>query len=238
MAQPTYNYIDYIYTALRADDSRLSLVIFTNDPNAPEKIGGKQVAYIIYVEGLTSTPSAQITLRWVSKIEKSLCPNTHLIHDSGGEFISKTSQNDFRKRKLFTHQIPPAGGAYCNPLDNTFHHDMKHHYYPKPRTCHTDMLKAMAEAYYEVPSTNIQHYFRHCRIIGKPMTRTHTTHLLNEGYRPGRGHAEIHRLCRNAYAAWQKNIRFVNSNVRPNAADLIIPDDHLDGVYWHPHCNN
>ncbi len=238
MNQPTYDYIDLMYTALVADGSQLPPVIFTNDPNVPQHVEGTQVASVIYIPTLSSTPSANITTCWLDTVSEYLEDEPHLIHDSGGEFVSKVSQAAFRDIDIHSHQIPAAGGAYLNPCDNNFHHNMKQHYYAKRYRTHAEMLRGMIDAYYEVADKNIQHYFKHTRIIGKIVTKHHIAHLLSEGYHPGKAHEEVHLRCIGAYAAWKKNICHLNNNTHPKKHFECIQDTSTGGVYWYPSCRN
>jgi hypothetical protein len=134
--------------------------------------------------------------------------------------------------------VPAGRGAFLNPCDNSFHHDMKHHFYQTKRTTHADMLRAMISLYYTVKEKNIEHYFEHTRITGKQITKGHISTLLSEGYHPGKGHEEIHEKCRASYQAWKKNIRLINIHVRPNETNVVIQDSVLNGVYWHTHARN
>jgi hypothetical protein len=103
-----------------------------------------------------------------------------------------------------THQVLAARGAFLNLYDNNFHHDMKHHYYRMKRTTHVEMIKAMIDSYFTIPDKNILHYFKHTRIIGKPVTLGYISTLLSERYHPGKGHEEIHKKCQTSYTAWKK----------------------------------
>jgi hypothetical protein len=227
-----------MYTALVADGSQIPPVIFTNDLNVPAGVEGRNDAFVIYVPTLTTTPSANVTLRWLDTISDYTDDEPHMIHDSGNEFTAREVQNHCGESFITTHRIPAAGGAFLNPCDNNFHHDMKHHYYRKPHNTHVEMLRAMIDAYYEVPDQNIRHYFEHCRIVGKLLTRRYTQKLLSEGYCPGRNHEELHEQCRNTYRAWKKNVRILNNTVREDVRNFVVSDDTLDGVYWYPHVNN
>lgn len=226
-----------MYTALVADGNRLPPVVFTSDPNIPRDVAKRDDAVVIYIPNLSTTPSANITLEWHNAVKKYIPRKTHFIHDAGGEFTARKSQDRFKESHIISHQIPGAGGAFVNPCDATFHHDLKHHYYSKTHNTHAAMINTMIDAYYEVPSENIVHYFIHTRIIGPVPTLTYMKSLLSEGYRPGRGHEELHQKCRQAYLAWKKNMRNLNNPARMNWSTFVEQDDTLDGVYWYPHCN-
>jgi hypothetical protein len=227
-----------MYTALVADGSQIPPVIFTSDSHVREGTEGEREAFIEYIPNLSPTPSASITLRWLDRVKDYLSDEPHLIHDSGGEFKAKLTQEHLTMEDIESHTIPAAGGAYLNPCDNNFHHDMKQYFYKKKRTTHEEMLRAMIDAYYDVPDKNILHYFKHCRIIGKMLTRKYICKLLSEGYHPGKTHKEDHQKCVNAYNGWKKNIRFVNNDVRSDRRGEVINNGGLDGVYWHVHCRN
>jgi hypothetical protein len=236
MAQPTFDHVDFMYTALVADGSQIPPVIFTSDPNLPAGVEGREDAFIIHIPNLSSNPSADTTLRWIDAIQDYISDDPHLIHDSGKEFTARASQEKLEELGVSTHKVPASGGAFLNPCDNNFHHDMKHHYYSnKQRTTHADMLKAMIDSYFAVKESNIKHYFQHTRITGLPMTNGHIQRLLGEGYHPGKGHEDVHEKCIGAYKAWKKNLRQINEGVRSNSTDVDIDDTHLDGVYWQPH---
>lgn len=237
MAQPTYNHIDFMYTALVADGSQIPAVIFTSDPNVPEGIEGDVPGFIVHIPNLSSTPSGDITERWLDVVGDYLDDEPHLIHDAGGEFSSKKITEKFQEKGIIDHKIPGAGGAFLNPCDNNFHHDMKHHFYAKTRRTHNDMLVAMLQSYSEVPDENIVNYFTHCKLTTTNATRRQVSTLISEGYRPGRNHEEMHERCQNAYAAWKKNIRLLNNSVRENYSQHVDDDSTLDGVYWYPHYN-
>jgi len=238
MVQPTFDYKDFMYTGLVADGSQLPPVVFTSDPHVPEGTEGRHDAKIIYLPTLSSNPSADTTLRWFDIVKNYLEDNPHVIHDSGGEFTAMGVQSELVEHDVTTHKIPGAGGAFLNPCDNNFHHDMKHHYYRKERNTHATMLRSMLDAYFDVPDKNIQHYFTHCQITTRRLEKRNIVRLIIEGYRPGRHHEELHEKCRDAYLAWKKNIRILNNSVRMNCNLNVEPDDTLDGVYWHSHYNN
>jgi hypothetical protein len=236
MKQPTFQYIDLMYTTLCADGSQLPPVIFTNDKNVPEGVEGRDDTFVVYIPDLSSTPSANTTIRWLDKIRPYVLDDPHLIHDAGSEFNAKASQTEFEMLNIKSHKIPSTGGACFNPCDNNFHHDMKQRYYQKQRLTHAAMLKAMIDTYFEVPEENIRNYMKHYRIIGKVMERRHVLKLLSERYRPGPAHEELHQKLKDAYAAWKKNIRSVNGPTREDQRSIVIPDSTLDGAYWHTHC--
>lgn len=235
MAQPTYDYIDFMYTALCADGSQIPAVVFTNDPNLPANLEGDSDAKVLYVPGLSSSPSTNTTLRWLDEMEEFLQASTHLIHDSGGEFSSKEAKARFHDVGITTHQIPAAGGAFLNPCDNNFHHDMKQHFYQRPRKSHADMLRAMLYAYAAVKDQNINHYFQHTGIIGNPVTLEHITKLLSEGYHPGKGHEEEHELCLKSYNAWKQTIELINSTTLTRQKLKQLECAGPTGIKWHIH---
>lgn len=111
-----------MYTALVADGSQLPPVIFTNDPNVPKGVEGRPDAHVVYVPGLSSTPSQNITHMWLDLLQKYLEDEPALIHDSGGEFSGKKIQEEFEQLDISSHKIPGAGGAYLNTCDNNFHY--------------------------------------------------------------------------------------------------------------------
>jgi len=206
--QTTYDHIDFMYTALVADGSQLPPVIFTSDCNVPENVEGRQDAFVVSIPDLSRTPSAEITSKWLDRIEDWLDDETHLLHDAGGEFSSKRAQDDIHMYHVKTHKIPSAGGVFFNPNDNNFHHDMKCHYYQRQHTTHAEMLRHMIDSYFAVPEKNIINYFKGTRVIGLPFTRRHVTKQISEGYRPGKAHKEVYRKCVDAYAAWKKKSSF------------------------------
>jgi hypothetical protein len=160
-----------MYTTLVADGSQIPPVIFTNDPNVPSDIEGRDDAHVLYVPNLTSSPSANVTLLWLDKVKDFLSDNPIIVHDAGKEFVNKKVEEEFHHFEIISQTIPGTGGAFLNPCDNSFHHDLKLHYYNKQCTTHAQMLKAMIDAYFEVSDHNIVSYFKYCKIIGKMATR-------------------------------------------------------------------
>lgn len=212
----SFKWIDLMYTGLVADGSQIPPVIFTNDPNVPEDVEGREDAFVVYIPGLTSTPSQDTTHRWLDKIQDYIGDDPHIIHDSGGEFAGAKIQKEFKDFDISTYTIPGAGGAYLNPCDNNFHHDMKAHYFAIRRQTHAEALKAMIDSYFEVPDVHIQNYFQHTKIIAQLPTRDSIKRLISEGYRAGDAHKEEFTNCYNRYLAWKRNLRVSQYNIREN----------------------
>jgi hypothetical protein len=47
---------------------------------------GREDAFVAYVPNLTSTPSANTTVRWLDKISPWIADDPLFIHDARGEF--------------------------------------------------------------------------------------------------------------------------------------------------------
>lgn len=98
LVEDTYTYIDYLYTAIVADGSQIPPVVFTNDMNLPEGMEERSDAFVICMKDLPATPSARVTQAWFDAVKhKYLADEPHIFHDSGGEFIAKTIQDEFRE---------------------------------------------------------------------------------------------------------------------------------------------
>lgn len=203
--------------------------------NVPEGVEGRDDAFVVCMPDLPATPSQKVTQVWFEKVKDYLTDDPHVFHDSGGEFTGHTIQRDFHDYDITTHQFPGAAGAFQNPCDSNFIYDLKSHFWGLPQDTYAERLRAMIDAYFLVPDSHIQHYFQHCRITGKMPTRKCMEYLLSEGFRPAKGHKELHQKCKKVYTSWRNNMRILRSDTRYLQSPYTAKDTQLEGVYWHSH---
>ena len=63
------------------------------------------------------------------------------------------------------------------------------------------------KAYYHPSEEVMRSYFEHVGWVGQRLSKRQVQGLLNEGYRPGRRHAQLHEDMNVVYNGWKKNLR-------------------------------
>jgi hypothetical protein len=198
---------DIMYTSIAADGTLLPPVIFTSDQTVPANVQGDYVAHVFAVNNFSGKPSADTTLRWLDTLQEHLAAQPFLVHDKGSEFIADSVQVRLGEWNITNREIPAVAGAFVNPLDNSFHHEMKSKYRHLKHRAHSEMIRDMIIAYYQCCEVSAVKYFKHCLLVGRTPSAHAVQQLCSEGYAAVSPYAQELYRAQNLYRAWLHTLR-------------------------------
>lgn len=196
-----------MYTAVAANGTVIPPVIFTSDTNVPVGVEEHPDARVFPIPNFKGKATADTTMRWLDTVQPHLADEPLLIHDKGKEFTAAAVTQRLQEEVISSYPIPASGGAFVNPLDNSFHHELKSKYRVLTHRTHSRMLRDMVKAYYLCDESNIENYFKHCLLTGSKPTASAVRRLCSEGFVPASPHHAVLEKAQTVFRAWEKNLR-------------------------------
>lgn len=136
-------------------------VIFTSDQELLEVDFGEGI--ILHVPKIKGE-SNYSTLAWLDAVKDYLLDEPFLLMDNHFSHHNPKFLDTLKELDIQYDYFPIPCTALCSPLDNSLHSELRRRYLTKARESHVEMIKAMIEAYYEIPTDHIKKYWSH---VGK-----------------------------------------------------------------------
>lgn len=118
-------------------------------------------------------------------------------------------EEKLRKYGVALEVIPKGMGIFLNPCDAYFHSNQKKRFWSKIAELSPDLspqgfVDCICEAYFEVSSESISHYFRRCGLTGNVPLESVIENLLQEGLHLSRRWKQYHDEQEKVYTSWRE----------------------------------
>ena len=182
IVEPKKKYKDVVYTGIAASGVLVTPVVFTSDKIDTHR---DQVDFrVLYQENIKGPGNHSTHCYWDAVKVTDFNDRSFLLLDNLKSHHSVQLTEEMDSAEVQAFYFPAHGGAILNPLDNSFHSEVKARYYRKDRSDHGLMLDAIREAIFETKESSIRNYWRHCGIISEEDSSAVVNRLLAEGYAP------------------------------------------------------
>lgn len=229
--QPERKHKDILFTGLVGDGSLLPPVIITSDDCLPEMTFNCP-AHVILLPS-SKAPGEAAVKAWFDNTKDWLADEPLLLLDNLKAHHNPQFLEELRDFGIDYHFYPSHTGALIDPCDNSFHSVLKRIFLTKDRSTHEKSIRAMVESYYDVSERTILNCFERCGYLGPLNPAQATAHVLSQGYQASQQKISELRKCEDTYIAWKRVFRSVISQGASAATPTTLPNDTLDGTYWH-----
>lgn len=185
-----------------ASGAYLTPVLITSDQRDTEESGDEM--RILYFKDRKG-PGTDTTKAWFDIVKEEMGDRCLLLCDNLRSYFNRDFQDDLKLHNAELKPLPAAAGAWMNPCDNAFNHELKQHYRKCSRGSHAEMVAAIRESFHAIPDAHVVSYFRHCGIIGDEDPKKVAARLCAEGYWRTEENQEKVRIYSQAYNKWHSD---------------------------------
>lgn len=231
IVEPKKKYKDVVYTGIAASGVLVTPVVFTSDKVDTHR--DQEGFRVIYQENIKGPGNHSTHSYWDIVKDTDFDNQSILLLDNLKSHHSVQLTEEMEAAEVQAFYFPAHGGAILNPLDNSFHAEVKARYYRKDRSDHGLMLDAIRESIFETEESSICNYWRHCGITSDEDPATVVKRLLAEGYAPDSDrYRSEHQAMADQYDHWSLHRRLLRKGYPLKGSPVSLGFSGLDGTYW------